>query len=198
MEDILKGLNDKQYEAVVNTEGPCLVIAGAGSGKTKVLTHKIAYLLQEKNVLPWNILAITFTNKAANEMKERITNLVGENAKDIWMGTFHSICVRILRKHIEKIGFDSSFIIFDTSDQKSLVKKCLKSMQIDDKQFTEKSVLSEISNAKNEMLEPEQYVAKYHGDFRREKIGQVYTMYQKRLKENNAIDFDDIRNLFLI
>ena len=139
-------------------------------------------------------MAITFTNKAANEMKERITNLVGENAKDIWMGTFHSICVRILRKHIEKIGFDSSFIIFDTSDQKSLVKKCLKSMQIDDKQFTEKSVLSEISNAKNEMLEPEQYVAKYHGDFRREKIGQVYTMYQKRLKENNAIDFDDIIN----
>ena len=127
-------------------------------------------------------------------MKERITNLVGENAKDIWMGTFHSICVRILRKHIEKIGFDSSFIIFDSSDQKSLVKKCLKSMQIDDKQFTEKSVLSEISNAKNEMLEPEQYVAKYHGDSRREKIGQVYTMYQKRLKENNAIDFDDIIN----
>ena len=139
-------------------------------------------------------MAITFTNKAANEMKERITNLVGEDAKDIWMGTFHSICVRILRKHIEKIGFDSSFIIFDSSDQKSLVKKCLKSMQIDDKQFTEKSLLSEISNAKNEMLEPEKYVAKYHGDFRREKIGQVYTMYQKRLKENNAIDFDDIIN----
>ena len=113
MEDILKGLNDKQYEAVVNTEGPCLVIAGAGSGKTKVLTHKIAYLLQEKNVLPWNILAITFTNKAANEMKERITNLVGDVAQDIWMGTFHSICVRILRKFIDRLGFDSSFIIFD-------------------------------------------------------------------------------------
>ena len=123
MQEILNGLNDKQYEAVVNTEGPVLVIAGAGSGKTKVLTHKIAYLIQEKNVFPWSILAITFTNKAASEMKERISNLVGEDAKDIWMGTFHSICVRILRKHIDKIGYDSSFIIFDTSDQKTLVKK---------------------------------------------------------------------------
>ena len=122
MNEILEGLNDKQYEAVINTEGPCLVIAGAGSGKTKVLTHKIAYLIQEKNVLPWNILAITFTNKAANEMKERIAGLVGDAAKDMWIGTFHSICVRILRKFIDRIGFNSSFIIFDTSDQKSLVK----------------------------------------------------------------------------
>ena len=194
MQEILNGLNDKQYEAVVNTEGPVLVIAGAGSGKTKVLTHKIAYLIQEKNVFPWSILAITFTNKAANEMKERIANLVGEDAKDIWMGTFHSICVRILRKHIDKIGYDSSFIIFDTSDQKTLVKKCLKELQIDDKQFSEKSVISEISNAKNEMLEPDQYLARAHGDFRKEKIAQVYELYQKRLKENNAIDFDDIIN----
>ena len=123
MQEILNGLNDKQYEAVVNTDGPVLVIAGAGSGKTKVLTHKIAYLMQEKNILPWNILAITFTNKAANEMKERIAALVGENAKDIWMGTFHSICVRILRKHIDQIGYESSSIIFETSDQKSLIKK---------------------------------------------------------------------------
>ena len=122
MEDILKGLNNKQYEAVTNTEGPCLVIAGAGSGKTKVLTHKIAYLVGEKNVLPWNILAITFTNKAANEMKERISGLVGDSAKDMWVGTFHSICVRILRRFIDRIGFDSSFIIFDTADQKTLVK----------------------------------------------------------------------------
>ena len=194
MQEILKGLNDKQYEAVINTEGPVLVIAGAGSGKTKVLTHKIAYLIQEKKVLPWNILAITFTNKAANEMKERIANLVGEDAKDIWMGTFHSICVKILRKHIDKIGFDSSFIIFDTSDQKSLVKKCLKELQIDDKQFSEKSVQAEISNAKNEMLEPDQYALKAHGDYRREKISAVYELYQKRLKENNSIDFDDIIN----
>ena len=194
MQDILKGLNDKQYEAVVTTEGPCLVIAGAGSGKTKVLTHKIAYLIGEKQVKPWNILAITFTNKAANEMKERIENLVGDVAADIWMGTFHSICVRILRRFIDRIGFDSSFIIFDTSDQRTLVKTCIKAIGLDDKMFTDRSVLSEISNAKNEMLEPEQYTVKANGDFRKEKIALVYEMYQKRLKENNAIDFDDIIN----
>lgn len=194
MQDILEGLNDKQYEAVTHTEGPCLVIAGAGSGKTKVLTHKIAYLIGEKEVKPWEILAITFTKKAANEMKERIAGLVGETAKDIWMGTFHSICVKILRKFIDRIGFDSSFIIFDTSDQRTLVKNCLKDLGIDDKMFTDRSVLSEISNAKNEMLEPEQYTVRSNGDFRKEKIATVYELYQKRLKENNAIDFDDIIN----
>ena len=194
MQDILKGLNDKQYEAVINTEGPCLVIAGAGSGKTKVLTHKIAYLIGEKGAKPWDILAITFTNKAANEMKERIANLVGDDAKDIWMGTFHSICVRILRRFIDRIGFDSSFIIFDTSDQRTLVKACMKDLAIDDKLFNDRSVLSEISNAKNEMLEPEQYTARANSDFRKEKIATVYELYQKRLKENNAIDFDDIIN----
>ncbi len=194
MQDILKGLNDKQYEAVVNTEGPCLVIAGAGSGKTKVLTHKIAYLIGEKGAKPWDILAITFTNKAANEMKERIAKLVGDDAKDIWMGTFHSICVRILRRFIDRIGFDSSFIIFDTSDQRTLVKNCMKDLAIDDKLFNDRSVLSEISNAKNEMLEPEQYTARTNSDFRKEKIATVYELYQKRLKENNAIDFDDIIN----
>ena len=194
MQDILKGLNDKQYEAVVNTEGPCLVIAGAGSGKTKVLTHKIAYLIGEKQVKPWNILAITFTNKAANEMKERIGNLVGDVAADIWMGTFHSICVRILRRFIDRIDFDSSVIIFDTSEKRTLVKACIKSIGLDDKMFTDRSVLSEISNAKNEMLEPDQYTVRANGDFRKEKIALVYEMYQKRLKENNAIDFDDIIN----
>ena len=194
MQEILKGLNDKQYEAVVNTEGPVLVIAGAGSGKTKVLTHKIAYLIGEKHILPWNILAITFTNKAANEMKERVANLVGENAKDIWMGTFHSICVRILRRFIDRIGFDSSFIIFDTTDQRTLVKTCIKNVGLDDKMFTDRAVLSEISNAKNEMLEPDQYKIRANGDFRKEKISLIYEMYQKRLKENNAIDFDDIIN----
>ena len=194
MEEILKGLNDKQYEAVVNTEGPCLVIAGAGSGKTKVLTHKIAYLMGEKNILPWNILAITFTNKAAKEMKERIELLVGDAAKDMWVGTFHSICVRILRKFIDRIGFDSSFIIFDSSDQKTMIKQILKDLQLDDKIFTDRSVMSEISNAKNEILEPDTYAAKAHGDFRKEKIAEVYERYQKRLKENNAIDFDDIIN----
>jgi len=194
MQNILEGLNDKQQEAVVNTQGPCLVIAGAGSGKTKVLTHKIAYLIGEKGAKPWDILAITFTNKAANEMKERIANLVGDLAKDIWMGTFHSICVRILRRFIDRIGFDSSFIIFDTTDQRALIKTCLKDLAIDDKLLTDRSVLSEISNAKNEMLEPEQYTLRANGDFRKEKIATVYELYQKRLKENNAIDFDDIIN----
>lgn len=194
MQEILEGLNDKQYEAVTTTEGACLVIAGAGSGKTKVLTHKIAYLIQDKNVAPWNILAITFTNKAANEMKERIARLVGEQAKDIWMGTFHSICVRILRSHIDKIGFDSSFIIFDTSDQKTLIKKCIKDLELDNDSFTERSVQAEISNAKNDMLEPEEYSRRAKGDFRKENIALVYDMYQKNLKENNAIDFDDIIN----
>ena len=194
MQDILKGLNDKQYEAVITTEGPCLVIAGAGSGKTKVLTHKIAYLLQEKNIAPWNILAITFTNKAANEMKERVAKLVGEQAKDLWMGTFHSICVRILRSHIEKIGYDSSFIIFDTSDQRTLIKRCVKDLNLDDKMFAERGVQAEISNAKNEMLEPDQYALRAKGDFRKEKIAEIYARYQKNLKENNSIDFDDIIN----
>ena len=194
MSNILEGLNKEQYEAVINTEGPCLVIAGAGSGKTKVLTHKIAYLMQEKKVLPWNILAITFTNKAANEMKERIELLVGEAAKDMWVGTFHSICVRILRKFIDRIGFDSSFIIFDSSDQKTLVKRCLRDLNIDDKIINDRACLSEISNAKNDMLEPEMYSAKVQGEYRKGKIAEVYTLYQKRLKENNAIDFDDIIN----
>lgn len=194
MQDILEGLNDKQYEAVVTTEGPCLVIAGAGSGKTKVLTHKIAYLIGEKGAKPWDILAITFTNKAANEMKQRITDLIGDDAKDIWMGTFHSICVRILRRFIDRIGFESSFIIFDTSDQKTLIKGCMKDLAIDDKLLNDRAIQSEISNVKNEMLEPEQYAVRAKGDFRKEKISSVYTLYQKRLKENNAIDFDDIIN----
>lgn len=194
MQDLLEGLNDRQKEAVVNTEGPCLVIAGAGSGKTKVLTHKIAYLISEKYVKPWNIIAITFTNKAANEMKERIQNIIGDAANDLWMGTFHSICVKILRKYIDRIGFDHSFLIFDTSDQKTLIKECLKDLKVDDKLFNDRAVLSEISNGKNEMLEPKAYQTKYAGDFRRETIGNIYELYQQRLKENNALDFDDIIN----
>lgn len=194
MQNLIEGLNDKQKEAVLATEGPCLVIAGAGSGKTKVLTHKIAYLISEKNVNPYNILAITFTNKAASEMKQRVEKIVGDVAQEMWMGTFHSICVRILRRFIDRIGFDTSFLIFDTSDQKTVVKECLKALNIDDKTFSDRSVLSEISNAKNEMLTPKAYQAKYSGEFRKEKIGQVYELYQKRLRENNAIDFDDIIN----
>lgn len=194
MQDLIEGLNDRQKEAVISTEGPCLVIAGAGSGKTKVLTHKIAYLISEKYVKPWNIIAITFTNKAANEMKERIQNIIGDAANDLWMGTFHSICVKILRKYIDRIGFDHSFLIFDTSDQKTLIKECLKDLKVDDKLFTDRAVLSEISNGKNEMLEPKDYKTKYAGDFRRETIGNIYELYQQRLKENNALDFDDIIN----
>ncbi len=147
-EELIEGLNNKQKEAVLQTEGPCLVIAGAGSGKTKVLTHKIAYYIAN-GIKPWNILAITFTNKAANEMKERIENLIGEAASDLWMGTFHSICVKILRKFIDRLGFGTDFVIFDSSDQKTLVKECLKTLKIDDKTFSERGVLSEISNAKN-------------------------------------------------
>ncbi len=194
MQDLINGLNDKQKEAVLATDGPCLVIAGAGSGKTKVLTHKIAYLMSEKNIKPWNILAITFTNKAANEMKERVEKLVGEAAKDMWIGTFHSICVRILRKYIDRLGFDRSFLIFDTSDQRTLVKECMKTLKIDDKMFNDRSVIAEISNGKNEMLEPKAYQTKYSGDYRKEIIGRIYELYQQRLKENNAIDFDDIIN----
>ena len=191
---IIDELNDKQKEAVLQVNGPCLVIAGAGSGKTKVLTHKIAYLIEKEGVRPWNILAITFTNKAANEMKDRVEKLIGDVAKDMWIGTFHSICVRILRKYIDRIGFTSSFVIFDTSDQRTLVKQCLKQLNIDDKMFSDRAVLSEISNAKNEMLEPSQYKLRTNGEFRKETIAQVYEMYQRKLRENNAIDFDDIIN----
>lgn len=194
MEEKLKELNNKQYEAVINTEGPCLVIAGAGSGKTKVLTYKIAYLIEEMNVAPWNILAITFTNKAANEMKTRIESLIGDATKEMWIGTFHSICVRILRQHIEKINIEKSFVIFDTVDQKHIIKECIKELNLDDKLFTEKGVQSEISNAKNEMLEPNEYKEKYSGEFRKQKIAEIYSLYQKKLIKSNAIDFDDIIN----
>lgn len=192
-EELINGLNDRQKEAVLATDGPCLVIAGAGSGKTKVLTHKIAYDI-ESGIKPWNILAITFTNKAANEMKERIEKLIGDAAKDLWMGTFHSICVRILRRYIDRIGYKTDFVIFDTSDQKTLIKECLKALKVDDKIFTDRGVLFEISNGKNEMLEPKAYGVKYSGDFRKEKIAEIYELYQRRLRENNAIDFDDIIN----
>ena len=192
-EELINGLNDKQKEAVLATDGPCLVIAGAGSGKTKVLTHKIAYDI-ESGIKPWNILAITFTNKAANEMKERIEKLIGDAAKDLWMGTFHSICVRILRRYIDRIGYKTDFVIFDTSDQKTLIKECLKALKVDDKIFTDRGVLSEISNGKNEMLEPKAYGVKYAGDFRKKTIAEIYELYQRRLRENNAIDFDDIIN----
>ena len=192
--DILDGLNDKQKEAILNYEGPNLIIAGAGSGKTRVLTHKIAYLINEKHVKPWNILAITFTNKAAKEMKTRIEKLIGDISNDMWVGTFHAICVKILKRYIDRIGFDTSCVIFDTTDQKSLMKQVIKDLKIDEKMFTERGVLSEISNAKNEMIEPEEYLARTNGEFRKEQIAKLYIEYQKRLKQNNSLDFDDIIN----
>ena len=194
MQTLIEGLNDKQYEAVINTEGPSLIIAGAGSGKTKVLTHKVAYLIEEKGVKPWSILAITFTNKAAKEMKERVEKLIGEVAKDMWIGTFHSICVKILRRYIDRIGFEKSFAIFDTSDQRTVVKQCIKELNLDDKLFADRGVLAEISNAKNEMLEPDKYLARINGEFRKEKIAEIYKLYQEKLRKNNALDFDDIIN----
>ena len=195
MLNLLDDLNPKQREAVNQIDGPCLVIAGAGSGKTKVLTYKIAHLIDNCGVKPWNILAITFTNKAANEMKERVQSLIGDAINDIWLGTFHSICVKILTKFIDRLGYDSSFAIFDTADQKTLVKKCLKELDIDSKIFTEKSIINEISNAKNMMAKPDYYLLRNKGDYRKEKIGKVYSLYQRKLKENNAVDFDDIINL---
>ncbi len=163
-------------------------------GKTKVLTHKIAYIIGEKGVKPWNILAITFTNKAANEMKDRVANLLGDVANDMWIGTFHAICVRMLRKYIDRIGFTSSFVIFDTSDQKSIIKECIKELNIDDKMFTDRGLMYEISNAKNDMLEPEEYSKRTNNEIRKEVIAKTYNLYQKKLKENNALDFDDIIN----
>ena len=193
--NFVQNMNDNQLKAILKTDGAVMVIAGAGSGKTKVLTYKVAHLIDDCDVRPWNILAITFTNKAANEMKERIQNLVGDVINDIWLGTFHSICVRILRKFIDRLGYDVSFVIFDSADQKTLVKKCLKELDIDSKIFTEKSIINEISNAKNMMIKSDDFISRYQGDYRKEKIGKIYSLYQRKLKENNALDFDDIINL---
>ena len=185
-------LNNEQREAVFCTEGPLLMLAGAGSGKTRSLTHRIAYLIEEKGVAPWNILAITFTNKAAQEMRERVDVLVGYGSEDIWISTFHATCSRILRRHIDLLGYDRNFTIYDASDQKSLMKEVLKEMKIDTKQFPERSVMSEISSAKNEYKSPLDYRNEYGSNFRNQRIADIYEHYQKRLKENNALDFDDL------
>ena len=185
-------LNNEQREAVFCTEGPLLMLAGAGSGKTRSLTHRIAYLIEEKGVAPWNILAITFTNKAAQEMRERVDALVGYGSEDIWISTFHATCSRILRRHIDLLGYDRNFTIYDASDQKSLMKEVLKEMKIDTKQFPERSVMSEISSAKNEYKSPLDYRNEYGSNFRNQRIVDIYEHYQKRLKENNALDFDDL------
>ena len=190
--NIYDTLNNEQREAVFCTEGPLLMLAGAGSGKTRSLTHRIAYLIEEKGVAPWNILAITFTNKAAQEMRERVDALVGYGSEDIWISTFHATCSRILRRHIDLLGYDRNFTIYDASDQKSLMKEVLKEMKIDTKQFPERSVMSEISSAKNEYKSPLDYRNEYGSNFRNQRIADIYEHYQKRLKENNALDFDDL------
>ena len=185
-------LNDKQKEAVFHTEGPLLILAGAGSGKTRVLTHRIAYLIEEKGVNPWNILAITFTNKAAAEMRERVDNLVGFGSESIWVSTFHSMCVRILRRHIALLGYDTNFTIYDTDDQKTLMRDVCKLLQIDTKIYKERMLIGTISHAKNEMLTPEEFRLQAGGDFQQKKIADVYEEYEKQLRANNALDFDDL------
>ncbi|MCF2553883.1 DNA helicase PcrA [Faecalicatena contorta] len=185
-------LNDKQAEAVYHTEGPLLILAGAGSGKTRVLTHRVAYLIDKKGVNPWNILAITFTNKAAGEMRERVDQLVGFGSESIWVSTFHSMCVRILRRHIGLLGYDTNFTIYDTDDQKTLMKDICKLLQIDTKILKERSLLGSISHAKNELISPEEFRMEAGGDYSRMKVAQVYEEYEKQLRANNALDFDDL------
>ncbi|MBR1930392.1 MAG: UvrD-helicase domain-containing protein [Lachnospiraceae bacterium] len=185
-------LNREQKEAVMHTEGPLLLLAGAGSGKTRVLTHRIAYLIDEMGVQPWNILAITFTNKAAGEMRERVDNLVGFGSDQIWVSTFHSACIRILRRHIDRLGYESSFTIYDTDDQKSLIKNICKRLEIDTKIHKERSIMSAISSAKDELVGVQEYQLGAMGDFNKTIIARVYREYQESLKKNNALDFDDI------
>ena len=191
MQSALAGMNEQQKQAVLTTEGPLLVMAGAGSGKTRVLTHRIAYLIEEQNVLPWKILAITFTNKAAKEMQERLTTLLGPSANDIWVSTFHALCVRILRRHIDKLGFNTAFTIADSGEQRTLMKRIFKDMNLDPKKFDGRNFLSAISNAKNAMLTPEQYQAKYKDPYRK-LVGEAYVRYQKELEANQTLDFDDL------
>lgn len=189
---IYESLNPVQQEAVYHTEGPLLILAGAGSGKTRVLTHRIAYLIDHCNVNPWNILAITFTNKAAGEMRERVDQLVDFGAEDIWVSTFHSTCVRILRRYIDRLGYDRSFTIYDTDDQKTVIKEVCKKLNIDTKIYKERTLMSAISSAKDEMIGPKEYLLNSGGDYAKQRIAQVYDEYQKRLKSNNALDFDDL------
>ena len=185
-------LNEQQKEAVYQTEGPVLILAGAGSGKTRVLTHRIAYLIDRCSVNPWNIMAITFTNKAAGEMKERVNHIVGFGSEQVWVSTFHSSCVRILRRYIDRLGYDSNFTIYDTDDQKTVMKDICKRLQIDTKMLKERTILSAISSAKNECISPLAYAKEAEGDFTMQKISTVYTEYQQVLKKNNALDFDDL------
>ncbi|MEJ9151516.1 DNA helicase PcrA [Bacillus smithii] len=190
-EKLLSGLNKEQQEAVKTTEGPLLIMAGAGSGKTRVLTHRIAYLMVEKAVNPYNILAITFTNKAAREMKERVGQLMGGAAEEVWISTFHSMCVRILRRDIDRIGFNRNFTILDTTDQQSVIKGILKDKNLDPKKFDPRAILGTISSLKNELIDPESY-SKQVGSYYERIVSEVYEEYQKRLRKNQSLDFDDL------
>lgn len=185
-------LNEQQREAVFHTDGPLLILAGAGSGKTRVLTHRIAYLIEEKGVNPWNILAITFTNKAAGEMRDRVDNLVGFGSESIWVSTFHSTCVRILRRHIDRLGYDNNFTIYDSDDQKTLMKDVCRLIDIDTKVYKERNLLSAISSAKDELVMPQEFELNAGGDYGKQKIAKVYWEYEKQLRANNALDFDDL------
>lgn len=192
MNNMLDKLNERQKEAVLATEGPVLVLAGAGSGKTTVLVNRIAYMISEKHIRPWNILAITFTNKAAREMKDRIERLLGDTAKDMWIGTFHSVCVRILRSCIDLLGYSRDFVIYDTADTKTVMKECLRELDIDEKSFPVRNVLSIISNAKNDLMDAATFENVYKSDYRMSIIAKIYYRYQTKLRKNNAVDFDDI------
>lgn len=185
-------LNEQQRQGVLTTEGPVLLLAGAGSGKTRVLTHRVAYLIEEKNVNPYNILAITFTNKAAAEMRERVDRLVGIDAGGAWIMTFHAACIRILRRYIERIGYMNGFTIYDTDDQKTIMRQVLKKLDLDPKFYKDRSVLSQISSAKDELISPDEFELAAGSDYHKRKIAEVYREYQKQLKSNNALDFDDI------
>ena len=185
-------LNKEQKEAVLHTEGPLLLLAGAGSGKTRVLTHRVAYLIDEMGVNPWNILAITFTNKAAQEMRERVDQIAGFGADQVWVATFHATCMRILRRHIDRLGYDSNFTIYDTDDQKSVIKQVCKRLNIDTKMYKERTLLSEISSAKDELVDVREFEVKSVGDYKKSVIAKVYREYQETLKKSNALDFDDI------
>ena len=191
-QDLFRGLNDEQKQGVITTEGPVLILAGAGSGKTRVLTHRVAHLIKDEGVPPYRIMAITFTNKAAAEMRERIDKLVGFGSDQIWVSTFHSACVRILRRFIDRLGYDPHFSIYDTDDSKAVIKGILKDFEIDPKQYKEKMFMNNISSAKDELVGPDEYLSRYAGDFNRERIGRVYREYEVRLRKNAALDFDDI------
>ena len=192
MMNYLEGLNDRQKEAVLYNEGPLLIMAGAGSGKTKVVTHKIAYIIDKNLAKPSEILAITFTNKAATEMSERVEKLINVDTPSMWIGTFHAICVRILRRDIDKLGYTSNFTIYDRDDQITLIKECMRELNLSKETYKESSILAKISSLKNSGITPDEYINENYKDFRERNIGETFALYQKKLKGYNSLDFDDL------